>query len=145
MSILTEVVPCDFKQARVPPLYNSGKGVRWSAVPLPCPSWLCLKLRGERGSGPKGSMTYAFIHGQIPASRPKSQHRSSTPSGPLPCSPLNFNHNLLWQGTGTADHLTLLRLLSLKFAFSGLKSSLLRLQILAFSPLRSRISSWISN
>ena len=22
----------------------------------------------------------------------------------------NFNHNLLWQGTGTADHLTLLRL-----------------------------------
>ena len=35
---------------------------------------------------------------------------SSTPSGPLPCSPLNFNHNLLKQGTGTADHLTLLRL-----------------------------------
>ena len=31
--------------------------------------------------------------------------------GPLPCSPLNFNHNLLRKGPGTADHLTLLRLL----------------------------------
>ena len=38
------------------------------------------------------------------------KHRSSTPSGLLPCSPLNLNHNLLKQGTGTADHLTLLRL-----------------------------------
>ena len=40
------------------------------------------------------------------------KHRSSTPLGPLPCSPLNFNHNLLKQGKGTTDHLTLLRLLS---------------------------------
>ena len=32
------------------------------------------------------------------------KHRSSAPLGPLPCSPLNFNHNLLKQGTGTADH-----------------------------------------
>ena len=32
--------------------------------------------------------------------------------GRCPCSPLNFKHNLLRQGTGTADHLTLLRLLS---------------------------------
>ena len=31
--------------------------------------------------------------------------------GLLPCSPLNFNHIQLRQGTGTADHLTLLRLL----------------------------------
>ena len=31
--------------------------------------------------------------------------------GPLPCSPLNFKHNLLRPDTGTADHLTLLRLL----------------------------------
>ena len=38
------------------------------------------------------------------------EQKSLTPSGPLPCSPLNFNHNLLRQGTGTADHLTLLRL-----------------------------------
>ena len=31
--------------------------------------------------------------------------------GRCPASPpLNFNHNLLWQSTGTADHLTLLRL-----------------------------------
>ena len=42
------------------------------------------------------------------------KHRSSIPLGPLPCSPLNFNHNLLKQGTGTADHLTLLRLFQLK-------------------------------
>ena len=30
--------------------------------------------------------------------------------GRWPAPPLNFNHNLLKQGTGTADHLTLLRL-----------------------------------
>ena len=36
--------------------------------------------------------------------------------GPLPCFPLNFKHNQLTQGTGTADHLTLLRL----FLFCGL-------------------------
>ena len=33
---------------------NSRKSVRWSAVPVPCLSRLCLKLRGEQGSGPKG-------------------------------------------------------------------------------------------
>ena len=43
------------------------------------------------------------------------KHRSSTPLGPLPCSPLNFNHNLLRQGTGIADNLTLLRLSFLPF------------------------------
>ena len=43
------------------------------------------------------------------------KHRSLTPSGPLPCSPLNFNHNLLRQGTGTADHLKLLRLFMISF------------------------------
>ena len=31
--------------------------------------------------------------------------------GRCPAPSLNFNHNLLRQGTGTADHLTLLRLL----------------------------------
>ena len=41
------------------------------------------------------------------------KHRSLTPLGPLPCFPLNLNHSLLKQGTGTADHLTLLRLLTL--------------------------------
>ena len=35
------------------------------------------------------------------------KHRSLTPSGLL----LNFHHNLLRQGMGIADHLTLLRLL----------------------------------
>ena len=34
------------------------------------------------------------------------KHRSLTPLGPLPCSPLNFNRNLHKQGTGTADHLS---------------------------------------
>ena len=33
--------------------------------------------------------------------------------GRCPAPPLNYNHNLLKQGTGTADHLTLLRLLFL--------------------------------
>ena len=33
--------------------------------------------------------------------------------GRCPAPSLNFNHNLLRQGTGTADHLTLLRLLFL--------------------------------
>ena len=32
---------------------NSRKSIRWSAVPMPCLSRLCLKLRGEQGSGPK--------------------------------------------------------------------------------------------
>ena len=32
--------------------------------------------------------------------------------GCCPAPPLNYNHNLLKQGTGTADHLTLLRLFS---------------------------------
>ena len=35
------------------------------------------------------------------------KHRSLTPSGPLPCFPSNFKHNLLRQGTGAADHLKL--------------------------------------
>ena len=32
-------------------------------------------------------------------------YRTLSPLGPLPSSPLNFNHILLKQGTGTADHL----------------------------------------
>ena len=32
---------------------NSRKSVRWTVVPVPCLSRLCLKLRGEQGSGPK--------------------------------------------------------------------------------------------
>ena len=38
---------------------------------------------------------------------PLVRHKSSTPWGQLPSSPFNFKHNLLRQGTGTADHLTL--------------------------------------
>ena len=33
---------------------NSRKSVRWSAVPMPRLSRMCLKLKGEQGSGPKG-------------------------------------------------------------------------------------------
>ena len=80
--------------------WNSRKSVRWSAVPVLCPIKLCLKLEGRQGSGLEGENS-PFVW----------KHRSSTPLGPLPCSPHNLNHNLLRQSTGTADHLTLLRLL----------------------------------
>ena len=40
-------------------------------------------------------------------------HRPLRGRCPAPC--LHFNHNLLKQGTDTADHLTLLRLLFLFF------------------------------
>ena len=33
---------------------NSRKSVRWSAVPVPCLSRLCLKLKGKQVSGPEG-------------------------------------------------------------------------------------------
>ena len=36
-------------------------------------------------------------------------------------APINFNNNLLGQGTGTADHLTLLRLFMLNRLFSILR------------------------
>ena len=39
---------------RQPEEKNNCKSVRWSAVPVPCLSKLCLKLRGEQGSGPEG-------------------------------------------------------------------------------------------
>ena len=45
--------------------------------------------------------TDVYTDGQIPP----VFYRTLSPSGPLPCSPLNFNHTLLKQGTGTADHL----------------------------------------
>ena len=37
--------------------------------------------------------------------------------GRCPAPNLNYNHNLTKQGTGTADHLTLLRLFSSSFFF----------------------------
>ena len=37
--------------------------------------------------------------------------------GRCPAPSLNLNHNLLGQGTGTTDHLTLLRLFPLLFLF----------------------------
>ena len=59
------------------------------------------------------------------------KHRSSAPSGPLPCSLFNFKLNLLWQGTGTANHLTLLRLFLLILIKMQWKLS--RLPFLLFS------------
>ena len=72
------------------------KSVRWSAVPVPCLSRLCLKLKGKQGSGPEGvddlcfhtygefspaySPSNASLEAQIPILRPKSQ-----PGGPNPC------------------------------------------------------------
>ena len=35
------------------PETNCRKSVRWLAVPVPCLSMFCLKLRGEQGSSPK--------------------------------------------------------------------------------------------
>ena len=67
------------------------------------------------------------LEAQIPAQGPKSQlleeEKENIPHmcesighrplrGRCPAPSLNFNHNLLKQGTGTADHLTLLRLFS---------------------------------
>ena len=44
---------------------NSRKSVRWLAVPLPCPSRLCLKLK--QGSGPKGvDDLYFHTYGEFP-------------------------------------------------------------------------------
>ena len=95
---------------------------------------------------PQPQGPYPSLEAQISVSRFKSQprgpdprggegenspyvrkHRSSTPLRTLPCSPFNFKLNLLRQGTGTADHLTLLRLLSL--------SSFPSCPFLPFSPV----------
>ena len=66
------------------------------------------------------------------------------PSGPLPCFPLlNFNNNLLWQSTGTANHLRLLRLFTfwaaapkgpMTYAFTQEKFLLLLLLFLLRTP-----------
>ena len=73
---------------------------------------------------------YPSLEAQIPVLRLKShpQGQNLNPKAQIPLSrdlglktallPLNFNHNLLKQGTGTADHLTLLRL----FFFSATSS-----------------------
>ena len=50
---------------------NSRKSVRWSAVPVPCPSRLWLKLRGEQGSGPEGvNDLYFHTYGEFSTSSP---------------------------------------------------------------------------
>ena len=77
----------------------------------------------------KGLMTYAHTYGEFsPSSFPSHhlllwrreggenssyewKHRLSTLLGLLPCFPCLCSHKLIWQGTGSADHLTLLRLL----------------------------------
>ena len=73
---------------------NSRKSVRWSAVPVPCLSRLCLKLRGKQGSGPKGVDDLCFhTYGELsppstrpsvcpspPVSRPKPQSQDPNPS-----------------------------------------------------------------
>ena len=85
--------------------------------------FLLLLLLRPPPSNPSLEALNPSLEAQIPALRPKTQPQGPNPSyeaqsqeeetaplGPLPCSPLNFKHNLLRQGTGTADHLTLLRL-----------------------------------
>ena len=52
-------------------LQNSRKSVRWSAVLVPCLSRLCLKLRGEQGSGPEGVDDLCFhTYGEFSPSPP---------------------------------------------------------------------------
>ena len=65
--------------------------------------------RGDGGGG----------EGEEGENSPGWKHRSSTPSGQLPCTPFNFKLNLLRQGTGTADHLMLLRLFFLMLVIFG--------------------------
>ena len=100
---------------QTPQICNSHKSVRWLAVPVPCLSRLWLKLRGEQGSGPKGVDDLCFhtygefspppwgwnlgleawirvgeggtdVEEEGEISPYVWKHRSSTPSGPLPCS-----------------------------------------------------------
>ena len=55
----------------LPYSFNSRKSARWSAVPVPCLSRLCLKLRGEQGSGPEGVDDLCFhSHGEFSPSPP---------------------------------------------------------------------------
>ena len=49
------------EEEKIPHMCNSRKSFRWSAVPVPCLSRLCLKLKGEQGSGPKG-FDYLCFH-----------------------------------------------------------------------------------
>ena len=50
---------------------NSRKSVRWSVVPMPCPSRLCLKLKGKQGRGPKGVNNLCFhTYGEFSLSYP---------------------------------------------------------------------------
>ena len=56
---------------------NSRKSVRWSAVPVPCLSWLWLKERGEQGSGPKGVDDLCFHTGEFFPSPPPSPPQGS--------------------------------------------------------------------
>ena len=67
---------------------------------------------GKLGFGPWGGGGDGWMDGEGTGENSPHvwKHRSSTPMGPLPCFPFNLKHNLLRQGTGTSDHLTLLRL-----------------------------------
>ena len=62
---------------------NSRKSVRWSAVPLPYLSRLCLKLSGEQSSGPEGVNDLCFhTYGGFSPSPPSSFPTSPPPSNP---------------------------------------------------------------
>ena len=69
---------------------NSRKSVRWSAVPMPRLSRLCLKMKGKQDLCHRqnffSSSSFAFCpqipvsRTQIPALKPKSQSQSPNPS-----------------------------------------------------------------
>ena len=75
------------------------KGNMWSVISVALPRLIVNLSEGEQGSGPQG---------KFPHMCESKGHRPL--QGRCPAPSLNYNHNLLKQGTGTADHLTLLRL-----------------------------------
>ena len=91
---------CMLKKLKNAKKVNSRKSVRWSAVPVPCLSRLCFKLKGKEGSGPIGVDDLCFhtyggfspppsspppspppsLPPQIPVLRPKFQSQGQNPS-----------------------------------------------------------------
>ena len=74
-------------------ILNIHKSVRWSVVPVPCPSRLCLKLNGKQGSGPEGIDNLCFhTYGEFspppspPSAPPQLRGPNSSPKIQIPVS-----------------------------------------------------------
>ena len=94
---------------------NPAHGLGPNAVPRPSHGQARKALAMRLQPQPRGSnsslMAPLLPRGSNPSSNAQilAQHRSSAPSGPLPLSPTHLTFTNLG-ATGTADHLTLLRL-----------------------------------